>query len=133
MDKIAYLNFDLLVDATEGGYRARVLDSPAGQATAEFSLPFLEKGGRGLEALDMEAARDFGGHLFSTVFDDEVSNCLRRSLDEADREGAGLRIRLRLTDVPELAHLPWEYLYDPLLNRFFVLSAETPLVRYLDL
>ncbi len=32
-----------------------------------------------------------------------------------------------------MADLPWEYLYNPALNRFLVLSAETPLVRYLDL
>ena len=59
--------------------------------------------------------------------------CLRSSLDEASRQDAGLRIRLRLTDVPELADLAWEYLYNPTLNRFLALSVETPIVRYLDL
>jgi hypothetical protein len=133
MDKITYLNFDLLIDRSAGGYRARVLDSPAGQAVVDFTLPFLQEGRRGLEGLDVEAATDFGTRLFEAVFDDQVGSCLRRSLDEAERGGAGLRIRLRLTETPELAHLPWEYLYDPALNRFLVLSAETPLVRYLDL
>jgi hypothetical protein len=133
MDRITYLNFDLLIDCLDAGYRARVLDSPAGQAAGDFSLPFVTTGGRDLEALDMEAAKDFGRRLFEAVFGGQVGSCLRRSLDEADREGAGLRIRLRLTEVPELAHLPWEYLYDPALDRFPVLSAETPLVRYLDL
>ena len=62
-----------------------------------------------------------------------MRSALRSSLAEADRQGAGLRIRLRLTDAPELTDLPWEYLYDPARHRFFVLSIETPLVRYLDL
>jgi len=133
MDKMTYLDFDLLIEGFEEGYRARVLNSPAGQATANFSLPFLEQGGRGPQTLDIEPVKTFGKHLFEAVFEDQVQSSLRRSLDEADRQGTGLRIRLRLTDVPELASLPWEYLYDPDLNRFLVLSTETPLVRYLDL
>jgi pSer/pThr/pTyr-binding forkhead associated (FHA) protein len=40
---------------------------------------------------------------------------------------------LNLTNVPELADIPWEYLYNPALDRFLALSVETPLVRYLDL
>jgi hypothetical protein len=45
---------------------------------------------------------------------------------------AGLRIRLRFSDCPELAELPWEYLYDRERNRFLCLSDRTPLVRYLE-
>jgi hypothetical protein len=36
-------------------------------------------------------------------------------------------------DVPELANLPWEYLYHPTLRRFIVLSTETPITRYVNL
>jgi hypothetical protein len=147
MEKISYLDFDLLIERAEEGYTARALNSPAGQATADFSLPFSElelenfllrvgrtrRGVRRLESPEMEAAKSFGGRLFDAVFGGDVRGCLRSSLDEADRQEAGLRLRLRLADVPELADLPWEYLYNPALNRFLVLSAETPLVRYLDL
>jgi len=34
---------------------------------------------------------------------------------------------------PQLACLPWEYLYDATRNNFFALSTKTPIVRYLDL
>ena len=44
----------------------------------------------------------------------------------------GLRIRLLLTDVPELAGLPWELLYDPADDQFLNLSSQTRVVRYLD-
>jgi len=37
-----YLDFDLLIEPLEDGYRARVLDSPAGQADASFNLPFTK-------------------------------------------------------------------------------------------
>ena len=42
-----------------------------------------------------------------------------------------LRIRLRFSDAPELAVLPWEYLYAPQLQRFVALSNRTLLNRYL--
>lgn len=147
MAQIKYLDFDLFIEGSEVGYRARVLNSPAGRAAVDFTLPFAElelenfvlrvgrtrRGLRRLESSEMEAAKAFGGRLFETVFDGEVEDCFRSSLDEASEHGAGLRIRILLTGVPELTDLPWEYLYNPALNRFLCLSVETPLVRYLDL
>ncbi|OIO88093.1 MAG: hypothetical protein AUK03_16890 [Anaerolineae bacterium CG2_30_64_16] len=147
MAEINYLDFDLLVERAAEGYRARVVDSPAGQASATFSLPFSDlelenlllrigrprRGLRRVDSPEVQAARSFGERLFTAVFHDEVRASLRSSLDEAGRQDAGLRLRLRLTDAPELLSLPWEYLYNPALNRFLALSAETPLVRYLEL
>jgi hypothetical protein len=147
MAEMSYLDFDLLIERAGNKYQARVLNSPAGQASAAFRLPFSDlevenfllrvgrtrHGVRRLESPEMEAAKTFGGRLFDAVFTAEVRACLRSSLDEASRQGAGLRLRIRLANVPELADLPWEYLYNPTLNRFLTLSAETPLVRYLDL
>ncbi len=147
MAEIKYLDFDLLIERAEEGYTARVLNSPGGQASADFSLPFSElelenfllrvgrtrRGVRRLESPEMEAAKSFGGRLFDAVFGGEARGCLRSSLDEASRQEAGLRVRLRLADAPELADLPWEYLYNSSLNRFLSLSTETPIVRYLEL
>jgi hypothetical protein len=143
-----YSDFDLMIEGTgEETYRARVLDSPAGGAAGSFSLPFstleLEnfllkvgrprRGTRRLESPEMEAARQFGRQLFDAVFQDDVRLSLRRSLDEVERRDEGLRIRLWFSDVPELASLPWEFLYSESEDQFLVLSAWTPIVRYLDL
>ena len=143
-----YLDFDLeLTDAGEGGYTARVLASPKGEASADFRMPFLgvdlenvilklgrtRSGVRALGSPQHDLARTFGGQLYDTVFSGEVGTCFRRSLDEADEQGKGLRIKLRLTDVPSLADVPWEYLYAAGLGRFLVLSESTPIIRYLDL
>jgi TPR repeat protein len=147
MSNIRYLDFDLQIQRNGDGYRAHVLTSPAGQASTDFSPPFLplelenfllrvsrtRRGTRRIDSPEMEAAKAFGTRLFETAFGGEVRSALRSSLAEADRQGAGLRIRLRLTDTPELSDLPWEYLYDSARHRFLVLSIETPLVRYLDL
>lgn len=146
MAQLAYLDFDLRIERTAQGYRAEA-DSPAGQAACPFNLPYsdleienfllkigLNRGGlRRIESPEMEAAKAFGARLFAALFDDEIRAAFRSSLDEATRQGLGLRIRLRLIDVPELATLPWEYLYNPALNRFLALATKTPIVRYLDL
>ena len=147
MPGLSFLDFDLLFQRTANGYRSQVLNSPAGQASAEFALPFsaleienflLRMGRtrqpvRRLGTSQIEAARAFGGRLFEAAFNGEVRSCLRGSLDEAHRLDQGLRIRLRLADAPELNDLPWEFLFHSGLDRFLALSAETPLVRYLDL
>jgi CHAT domain len=151
MAEITYLDFDIQIEraasTTPGAYRIQVLGSPAGQATADVQLPFsdlelenillrlghVRRGVRGIESPEAETAKSFGGRLFAAMFNGDVQRCLSNSLDRASRQGVGLRIRLRLTDAPELLDLPWEYLYNPALNRFFVLSSKTPLVRYLDL
>jgi Tol biopolymer transport system component len=147
MEEINFLDFDIHIDRTTAGYRVRVMNSPAGQADAEFKTPFSDlevenfilrvgrtrKGVRRLESPEMEAARKFGGGLFEAVFPSEVRGRLRSSFNAAKQQGSGLRVRLHLMDVPELAELPWEYLYDATLDEFLVLSVQTPLVRYLDL
>ena len=150
MDTQTYLDFDLLIQpGPEGRYRAQVTASPVGKSAAViFNLPFTEdklenfllkigrprRGTRGLNSSEMSAAKEFGATLFTTVFADDVNACLRSSLDVALAKKVGLRLRLCLTEVPELADLPWEYLYRPQpLNRFLALSSSTPLVRYLDL
>jgi hypothetical protein len=145
---VNYQDFDLLIDRAGENLRAQVMNSPAGQATAEFRLPFSEDklenfllrlGGRSrrgttrrVETQEMTAAKAFGAALFSAVFSGDVKACFRSSFDEARRQNAGLRIRLRLAD-PSVVDLPWEYLYNPAVNRFLALSIHTPLVRYMDL
>ncbi len=144
---LTYLDFDLGIEPSGDGYTARVFNSPGGQAAGDFKLPFsdleienfLLRLGRSrhavrrIESPEMASAKAFGGQLFNGVFAGDVRGCLRSSLDEASRQGAGLRIRLHLSKVPALADLPWEFLYNPGMNRFLGLSVETPLVRYLDL
>jgi outer membrane protein assembly factor BamD (BamD/ComL family) len=89
------------------------------------------RGGRGSDSDEMAAAKEFGARLFGAVFQGDVYACLRASLSEARAKKQGVRVLLRLS--PELANLPWEYLYNPAWNQFFSLSVDTPLVRYLEL
>ncbi len=130
MSVAAYQNFDLLISRQTDGYLASVIQSPAGETSHphSFQLPFSPS-----ELYHNFDPKAFGAQLFTTVFADQVNRCLQSSLDQVRLQKQGLRIRLRLSDVPELAELPWEYLYDPETQRFLALSESTPLARYLHL
>lgn len=147
MPQITYLDFDILIKRDADGFCAQLIKSPVGRAVSTFQLPFTDgeienfllrighkrRSVRGLDSSNVAKAESFGRTLFDAVFKDELLSCFRRSLDDASRQNSGLRIRLRLTDVPELADLPWEYLYCPSAADFLGLSIDTPVVRDLDL
>ena len=139
---IKYHDFDLMIERSGDAFMARVIDSPAGEATVKFKLPysqsdienfFIQIGHtRMVESTQMQKMRGFGQELFEVIFSGGVRDKFRESLAEVSRKQDGLRIRLRIADVSELANMPWEFLYDTGLSRFLTLSIETPLVRYLD-
>lgn len=147
MPQVTYFDFDILIKRDADGFCAQVIKSPVGRAVSTFKLPFTDgeienfllrighkrRSVRGLDSSNVAKAESFGRKLFEAVFKDELLSCFRRSLDDASRQNSGLRIRLRLTDVPELADLPWEYLDCPSAADFLGLSIDTPVVRDLDL
>jgi hypothetical protein len=138
---MSYSNFDLLVEHEGEGYRVRLLDSPAGQAaervpgspSTQDLESFLGDLGRLPAAGRQEALMALGTELFGALLPASVDTAFRQSLAATRQRGAGLRLRLRLDEVPELAALPWEALYDPVSGEYLAVSTETPLVRYLAL
>ncbi len=141
-----YLDFDLWIDQAADGYRAKAWSAAGFEATSRFALPAALAGGeplrfgstdpvRGGPAAGADAGADpraIGEELFRTVFQGELLKAFQGCL-ESSKGGPGLRLRLRLNDVPALARLPWEYLYDAAGRGFLALSARTPVVRYLEL
>jgi hypothetical protein len=143
-----YLDFDVWIDQkSDGLYRAKAWSGAAGfEATEHFALPAslaggelclagggARRGGRAMaEAVDGTSPEQAGGELFRTVFQGELLKAFQGCLAKA-QGGPGLRIRLRLNDVPQLAGLPWEYLYDAEGRGFLALSGRTPVVRYMEL
>jgi hypothetical protein len=143
-----YLDFDVWIDQkSDGLYRAKAWSGAAGfEATEHFVLPAalaggglslggggVRRGGSGAaEVTDGASPEQAGGELFRAVFQGELLKAFQGCLAKA-RGGPGLRIRLRLNDVPQLAGLPWEYLYDAEGKGFLALSGRTPVVRYLEL
>ena len=140
---VKYQNFDLLIEGSGEHFKSRVVDSPCGEASTKFDLPFSQTDvenffvqighARLIESPQSQKMREFGQLLFDSTFSGDVRDRLRESLSQVRRNGEGLRIRLRIANRPELTNLPWEFMYDASLNRFLTLSVETPLVRYLDM
>ena len=91
--RLSYIAFDLLIARTATGYRAQVINSPAGQAKCTFTLPFqlldvenfrLRLGStrtvRRIDSPEVAAANTFGQRLFTVIFADYVRDCLPSSL-----------------------------------------------------
>jgi hypothetical protein len=147
-DRLHYLDFELRISGSAGQYSTHVYNSPGGQATNSFTIPLskdrlellilrlsrIRVAARRIDTPELEAAREIGGVLFNAVFQGGVRDVLRSSLEKIRQQSdTGLRIKLRLQDAPELADLPWEFLYDVDLRRFLAQSVYTPVVRYIEL
>ena len=80
-----YYNFDLVIEQAGERYRAKVVDSPTGTASAEFGLPLsnlelenfilrlgVTRQGKRLpfETLEMKTVKQCGETLFNAVFTD---------------------------------------------------------------
>jgi hypothetical protein len=147
MMRRTYDNFDIEVVHDVDGYDVRAR-SLVGEARAEFRVPLTPQEtrilglmvarGRGVsrsvQTRDVDEVKAFGERLFDSLFAGDVLACYHESLARVrGNTRVGLRVRLRLDGAPELAQLPWEYLFDPRNGRFLALEDETPIVRYLDL
>ena len=84
---------------------------------------------RRLAPAEEQPAQEFGRQLFEFLFPAEVREQLSAVRRQAAQEDTPMQVRLRIGP-PELAALPWEFLYDPGRDNYLCLS--TPLVRYLD-
>lgn len=147
-----YLDFELHISPGSGRqYPVTLVKSPAGVASGTLQFPFdtlaLEHQLRGLELAVLKSGSlrrdivlgspetasvaDFGRQLFGALFSDQIQTAFRRSQDRAQSERKGLRVRLRV-DAPDLAALPWEFMYDPSEGDYVCLSSGTPVVRYFE-
>lgn len=146
-----YLDFELeIASAGDGSYTVRVLRSPAGEATGTMHLSLesmevseriealqtalLRSGtsGQGRATPEGQTVEQFGKDLWAALFNGDVLAAFEVSRKEARQQGHGMRLKLRL-GTPELAALPWEYLYDTRRDDYLSVSSTTPLVRYIPL
>ena len=144
----SYLDLEVEVTSDEGrGYRVEVTSPSGGECAATVPFPLEERAlERRLEGVrlallssaanvrrlampDEKLVQDLGGELFNWLFAGDARVLFDSSRQQAAREGNDqwLRLVLRIRP-PELAALPWEFLYDT--RRDDYLSLSNPLVRY---
>ncbi|MBV8957155.1 MAG: hypothetical protein JO087_00185, partial [Actinobacteria bacterium] len=144
------LDFEIEIDLASGrDYPVAVVHSPAGEGRGTLHFPYDElaldnhltklqlallnsgRGQRRVVPAEERTVREFGTALFDALFAGEVRTLLDVSRHEARSKGTGLRVKLRCR-APELAALPWEFLFDTEVDEYLCLSRQTPLVRYLE-
>lgn len=86
--------------------------------------------GFGPEVADV--VQEFGAELFRTILHNDGLDLYRKTLQEAATSGSSVRIRLQFQNAPELACLPWEYLWDPEAKQYPALNVNTPIIRYMS-
>jgi nucleoid-associated protein YgaU len=80
-----------------------------------------------------EAAKRIGEKLYAVLFASHMQSCLASSLRSVDpQRRRGLRFLINTTDAPDLARLPWEFLYSPELDDFIFSDRMKPVIRWLD-
>ena len=151
MTAVEYLDFEIEIGLGHGReYPLAVIRSPGGEAREQMIFPFdelalasrlkdleialLRSGGkrRTTPSTEESTVQEFGQKLFDALLSGEIRSRYDVSQREASRRGLGMRIKLRI-QAPELASLPWEFLYDGRRAEYVCLSTQTPLVRYIEL
>jgi predicted RNA-binding Zn-ribbon protein involved in translation (DUF1610 family) len=149
--RMDYFDFELEIGSGIGReYPVSIIRSPAGEVHETVRFPFdelelenalkdiqislLRSGGKNRQILspEEEKVKDFGKKLFDTLLGSKLRGYYDVSLREAAQQGKGLRLKLRI-EPPELAALPWEFLYDSHQADYVSLSSNIPVIRYLEL
>ena len=159
MVQAGHFDFELNIWAAESGYWAEVMDSPAGRSErvplTTFALIENRQAAdnlrlrlenailrsataiRGRLSIEETTFREFGQAVFDNVFRNAgpIAEKYKESLKKIDAGGGDrrrLRIKLRI-EAPELAQLPWEYLYNSRDSEWVGLQFRTPIIRSLGL
>jgi len=80
---------------------------------------------------DLPFMREFGQKLLESIMVGGIQRCFDSAYGQITGGNRGLRIRLCI-DPPELASLPWEFLYEKEYNRWLATSSSIALSRYVD-
>jgi tetratricopeptide (TPR) repeat protein len=151
LSEIKYLDFEISVRQEDGDEYVVRARSGKGKAEIRFTNPFNEdkrkvvtstlraaalrssaatrkNNMRGSAAPEVREMKDFGALLFQEAVNGSVRDFYQKCQSQADREGAGMRLRLTLD--PSVEDLPWEFLFFN--DDFVALNPRSPVVRYIE-
>jgi len=143
--------------AAQGAYSVAIAESPAGSrpagpctldpaalekqlwSNAERVEASVRRAGTDAGAIvasmlpSAEGAKTVGRQLYESLFESPARLCIEESLRTvAPQRREGLRFLINTTEAPELARLPWEFLYSPRNEDFLFSDTMKPVVRWLD-
>jgi CHAT domain len=138
---------DLVIRFAPVGSRRYLVfgESRRGDAQGEMTLPFEQRDVenfilryceplrgpvRGWAPPSVTPYAEFGGTLFDALFNGPLRDLYMQHAAAMVTDRAGLRIRMRVATVPELAALPWEYMYDG--TEFLALTGAVTITRHID-
>ncbi|WP_414622355.1 AAA-like domain-containing protein [Calothrix sp. CCY 0018] len=126
-----YQDFQILVDknhhiraSSEQGEVSGELSWSINQI--KLSLQLIDSGQTNTELL-----KELGSKLYQALFPDKINARFHATIAAAQANQENVRLRLVFAS-PELAALPWEFLYDEDTNTFLANNTETVLSRYVD-
>ncbi|MFO7632722.1 MAG: CHAT domain-containing protein, partial [Caldilinea sp.] len=141
-------DLDISVTRSPAGYVATMRTPDGRRAQTTFETPFEEfqlkyyiaavtrgpqPARRSSQTGADTVARELGSALFGAMFSGAALQQLDATLDTlALSRQQGVRLRIDLSGAPELAGLPWEFLYHPERNFFLALSPDLTIVRYVQ-
>ncbi|MDJ0801110.1 MAG: CHAT domain-containing protein [Calothrix sp. MO_167.B12] len=80
---------------------------------------------------DGELLKGLGYELYQALFPNEINARFQATIAGAQANNHSVRLRL-IFESPQLAALPWEFLYDKQTNTFLGNNTQTVLSRYID-
>ncbi|GEM_PF-4013760 len=127
-----YYDFQLLV-TSDRKIRA---SSEQGEEWDEFQLDMnkirLTLGLIEHRQTNTELLKSLGSELYQALFPAKIHGQFRATLAGAEENKYDVRLRL-VFESPELAALPWEFLYEQSTNTFLANNTQTALSRYIDI
>lgn len=127
---INYQDFQILVDnntiraSSEQGEVSEVFSLNKNEI--KLALKLIES-----EQTDKELLKALGNTLYHALFPNQINARFHATLAGAASNNQSVRLRL-IFQSPEIAALPWEFLYDEGTNSFLANNTQTVLSRYID-
>jgi len=84
-----------------------------------------------LRNTNTELLKTLGNQLYKALFPQKIDGRFQATIAAAQERGDKVRLRL-IFEFPELAALPWEFLYNESTNTFLANDTQTALSRYID-
>lgn len=131
-NQINYQDFQILVSK----HKVIRASSEQGEVTSELFLD-INKINLTLKLIehsqtDADLLKALGNELYQALFPNQINARFHATMAGAQANEESVRLRL-IFESPELAFLPWEFLYDEDTNTFLGNNTQTVLSRYIDI